>query len=132
MKYWSYLGDRHNTTGHLREMVEKHGNIYVNNKGGFFTQDCVKEVHAVLIQDEWPTDIVPEDKPVVYVKPFLYGNLIRDGGTKMFEGWDGNEYFQDFRIGTKTHGAIFDRYPGDSDAAKMNVRLVEINVPKQS
>ena len=56
MRYWSYLGTKHNTVGNLRLMVEKHGNIYVNDKGGFFTQSCVKEVHTVLIQDHFPTN----------------------------------------------------------------------------
>lgn len=55
MKYWSYLGTLHNTVGNLNEMVKKHGNIYINDCGGFFTQNCVKEVHEVRTQNNWPT-----------------------------------------------------------------------------
>jgi hypothetical protein len=57
LKYWSYLGTPDNTVGILASMVEKHGNIYVNDKDGWFTQNCVKEVHAVLIQENFPTNI---------------------------------------------------------------------------
>jgi hypothetical protein len=37
-------------------MVAKHGNIYINQHGGWFDQASVKEVHRVLIQDHFPVD----------------------------------------------------------------------------
>ena len=55
MKYWSYLGTPDNTCGTHARMVEKHGNIYININDGWFTQSCVKEVHAVAIQPDFPT-----------------------------------------------------------------------------
>ena len=57
MKYWSYLGTKSNTVGNLRMMVQKHGNIYVTEQGGFMTQNCVKQVHEVLIQPDFPTNV---------------------------------------------------------------------------
>lgn len=44
-----------------------------------------------------------------------------DGGTKKLEGSDGKVYYQDFRIGTKTKGEIYDRYP------KYNGRMLNKN-----
>ena len=55
MKYWSYLGTLE-TAPEYRKEIEKHGNIYVNRCGGYFKQDCVKEVHDVRIQEEWPKE----------------------------------------------------------------------------
>lgn len=55
MKYWSYFGNQTNTTGNLRTMVDKYGAIYINDKGGFFTPDCVREIHETVTQETFPT-----------------------------------------------------------------------------
>lgn len=54
MKYWAYIGNRYNTTGNLRRMVDKYGVIYVNDKGGFFTPNCIREIHATVTQETFP------------------------------------------------------------------------------
>ena len=54
MKYWSYVGNRYNTLGTLRRMVDKYGVIYINQDGGFFTPDCIRKIHATVTQKEFP------------------------------------------------------------------------------
>jgi hypothetical protein len=51
----------------------------------------------------------------IYVKAGKV-DTARDGGTLKYEGWDNRAYFEDHRIGSKTKGAIYDRYPGDKGA----------------
>lgn len=58
MKYWSYLVTEEIAES-LRDpiysrMVAKYGNIYVNDKGGWFHQAAVKEVHEVRVQTQFP------------------------------------------------------------------------------
>lgn len=55
MKYWSYFGTMA-TAPEYATHIAKHGNIYINDCGGWFDQKSVKEVHAVLIQKDWPTN----------------------------------------------------------------------------
>ena len=57
MKYWSYLGTLHNTYGNHLEMVKKYGNIYINQENGWFTKSCIKEVHAVVTQENFPQKV---------------------------------------------------------------------------
>ena len=40
----------------------------------------------------------------------------RDGGTEVYRGWDGNSYYVDYRIASKTRGQVYNAYPGDKDA----------------
>lgn len=49
-----------------------------------------------------------------------------DGGTTEYVDIHGKKYFRDGRIGTKTPGKIFDRYPGDIGAMGENVDLYEV------
>ncbi len=65
----------------------------------------------------------------VYVKPCGYANHYKDGGTIEYKGWDGKNYFVDHRIGSTTKGLIYDRYPDDSAARLLNVKLVQTNFP---
>lgn len=47
-----------------------------------------------------------------------YHNTYLDGGTEVYSGSDHKIYYVDYRLGTTTHGEIFDRYP-DNEGAKM-------------
>lgn len=40
----------------------------------------------------------------------------RDGGTKVYKDSDGNAYYEDNRLETKTKGSLYNMYPGDKDA----------------
>lgn len=42
--------------------------------------------------------------------------IASDGGTKVAAGSDGNIYYIDHRIGTKTPGLVYDKYPSDKGA----------------
>lgn len=53
-KYWSYLGTKHNTTGTHARMVEKYGDIYINDKGGWFHAACVQTIHRTVEQFAFP------------------------------------------------------------------------------
>lgn len=55
-KYWSYLLT---ASEHFiyKKMIAKYGPIYVNDKGGWFPQDCVVKVHKVVTQRNFPVDI---------------------------------------------------------------------------
>jgi len=46
-----------------------------------------------------------------------------DGGTTKYIDEKGNEYFKDNRLGTKTKGKIFDKYPKEEDAKILDVEL---------
>lgn len=54
---------------------------------------------------------------------------IRDGGTVTYVSELGLKFFVDNRIGTKTKGAVYDRYPGDEGAKILDVKLIP--VPKE-
>lgn len=43
-------------------------------------------------------------------------SICRDGGTIVLEDNNGIKYYEDHRLGTKTPGVIYDKYPGDADA----------------
>jgi hypothetical protein len=53
----------------------------------------------------------------------------RDGGTTHYRTRLGIDLYEDNRIGSKTKGAIYDRYPNDKDAKLVNVKLIVI--PKE-
>jgi hypothetical protein len=55
-KYWSYLGTKETTVpnGLYRRMIEKYGDIWINEQGGWFGADSVKKIHATLIQENFP------------------------------------------------------------------------------
>lgn len=47
----------------------------------------------------------------------------KDGGTDVYVDKKGKKYYKDGRIGTKTKGKIFDRYPKDKGAKILDVEL---------
>lgn len=49
--------------------------------------------------------------------------MYREGGTTKYIDEKGNEYFKDNRLGTKTKGKIFDKYPKEEDAKILDVEL---------
>lgn len=54
LTYWSYVGNLHNTSGNHLHMVEKYGEIYINDKGGWFPKDCIRTIHKTVIQATFP------------------------------------------------------------------------------
>lgn len=54
--------------------------------------------------------------------------LYRDGGTELYKDINGKEYYADFRLGHKeTRGQIYDKYPGDEGARKLDVELKRVS-----
>lgn len=51
-------------------------------------------------------------------------NTFRDGGTQQYKGEDGKDYYLDGRISSTTVGEVYDRYPGDAGAVKLDVMLI--------
>jgi hypothetical protein len=51
-------------------------------------------------------------------------SILRDGGTEVCYEVNNPDkpYYIDNRIGSKTIGKIFDRYPGDSGANMLNIK----------
>lgn len=49
-----------------------------------------------------------------------------DGGTQVIKNKQGKKYYIDGRIGSKTKGKVYDRYPGDKGAKIVNIKLVKI------
>ncbi len=54
MKYWSYLGTKHNTSGQHAQMVKKHGDIYINARGGWMPKDCAETIHETCKSKTFP------------------------------------------------------------------------------
>lgn len=50
----------------------------------------------------------------------------KDGGTVEYRGSDGKHYFKDSRIGSKTKGCMFDRYPGDKGAKTVDLIFIYV------
>lgn len=51
--------------------------------------------------------------------------VYKDGGTEEYRDKQNNSYFKDGRIGSKTRGKIFDKYPNDAGSKILDVILVE-------
>ena len=56
MKYWSYLGTKHNTAGFHASAVEKYGDIYINQQGGWMPKSAAKTIHKTVTQKNFPLD----------------------------------------------------------------------------
>lgn len=56
MKYWSYLGTKHNTSGQYAAMVKKYGDIYINDKGGWMPKNCAVTIHETRTQKDFPKE----------------------------------------------------------------------------
>ena len=54
---------------------------------------------------------------------------IRDGGTIRYQTRLGIDIYQDGRIGSKTKGLFFDRYPNEDGAKLLNIKVIVI--PKE-
>lgn len=54
MKYWSRYVNKYNATEQQARLVARHGCIYENDKGGYFTPNCVREVHKIVIAKNFP------------------------------------------------------------------------------
>jgi hypothetical protein len=53
-----------------------------------------------------------------------YIDYYRDGGTKIVEDIKtGTRYFIDKRIGSKTRGKVFDRYPSHEGAKQVDIKI---------
>jgi hypothetical protein len=66
---------------------------------------------------------IPEEiNPVKTVDCELI-SVVRDGGTKVLQDIDNRVYYVDGRIGTKTPGVVFDRYPRDEGAQQLDVKI---------
>lgn len=50
----------------------------------------------------------------------------RDGGTTIWADANGNRYWIDKRIKTKTLGAVYDRHPNEEGAQKLEVKLLDL------
>lgn len=58
MKYWSYLATAE-TVGsgsYYAEAIKRHGNIYINRRGGWMPANCAKVIHKTVTQAEWPNE----------------------------------------------------------------------------
>ncbi len=49
-----------------------------------------------------------------------YKDSYLDGGTKVYVGSDGKSYYEDYRLQTKTKGALYDKDPDHSSAKMLN------------
>ena len=49
-----------------------------------------------------------------------YHTSFLDGGTICYIGSDGNSYYEDHRIGTKTKGSLYSKYPKENDACMLD------------
>ena len=50
-----------------------------------------------------------------------------DGGTNLYIGSDGKSYYEDYRLQTKTKGALYNDYPDHSSAKILNWGDFEID-----
>ena len=78
-----------------------------------------------------PSEPNPYTQPTkdIYVKSGPV-DTARDGGTLRYKGWDGKDYFVDYRISTNTKGKIYDRYPSEKGAILLtDARLIQTDVP---
>lgn len=50
----------------------------------------------------------------------------RDGGTTKVLATDGKHYWVDHRIGSKTKGQVYDRYPGEEGAILLKSLILDI------
>ena len=57
MKYWSYLGTPENNWGGNETMAAKYGEIYINDCGGWFNRESIRECHAIVTQLDFPKNI---------------------------------------------------------------------------
>ena len=55
--------------------------------------------------------------------PVSFVYAIRDGGSQLWRGPDGVEYWEDGRLDSTTHGAVYDRPPGKRGAIRLKVVL---------
>jgi len=56
-----------------------------------------------------------------------YHTSFLDGGTICYIGSDGNSYYEDHRIGTKTKGSLYSKYPREKDACMLDWNKFEKN-----
>jgi len=54
MKYWSMVVTTSKDFFHKAAIKKYGGPIYVNDLGGFFTKDCVKEIHETVFAKTFP------------------------------------------------------------------------------
>lgn len=55
MKYWSYLGTKYNTTGFHAVAVARHGDIYINQHGGWMPKSAAVTIHKKVTQKDFPS-----------------------------------------------------------------------------
>lgn len=57
-----------------------------------------------------------ETTPTIYLTKAGNGRTFKDGGTEVWIDQYGEEYFRDKRIGSKTRGRFYDKYPDKKGA----------------